>query len=377
MRGGQPELTRRGWLAALAVPVPAILSAPVPAARAAQAVPAPTAEWRRYADPATEFEVIRLTDPQWECRLPPLSARAIDRRSRSLLYASNRAGSWQPWLMDLADGQNRSLGAFQEFQPSSLALSGDDKDAWLLEGRSIVAVPLSSPTRRRELARLRDGWTLSGTWAGSEDSTHLFYAEQRGESVEMRRLRLPKGVPDTILEQPGSIGEIQPNPRRATLAWLAGDGSLWAAAYDGTGKRRLDTPPGRVLETEWAPDGQSLFYLLEPADPSKLNEIREQQLDTRADALVARTSQFVSFGRNANASVFVGASRSKASPTVLVLLRATRREFTLCEHRASDPARVAPRFSPNSQRVIFESDRHGKPALYMLNVERLIEKTDS
>ena len=92
---------------------------------------------------------------------------------------------------------------------------------------------------------------------------------------------------------------------------------------------------------------------------------------------MARTSQFAAFGRNPNATVFVGASMSKASPMVLVLLRSTRREFTLCEHRASNPDIVCPRFTPNSQRLIFESDRHGKRALYMLNVEKLIEKTDS
>ncbi|MBI4889805.1 MAG: PD40 domain-containing protein [Acidobacteria bacterium] len=364
-RGGSMELTRRGLLAAFGSPL------------AAQVAPSSATEWRRYADPVTEFEVIRLTDPQWECRLPPLSGRAIDRRSRMLLYASNRGGSWQPWLMDLSSKLSEPLGSFQEFQPGALALSGDDKEVWLLDGRSILAVQSKSPTRRRELARLRDGWNLAGAWAGSDDSTHLFFAEQRDAASEVRRVRLPKGMPETVIEQPGTIGEIQPNPRRATLAWLSGDGELWAAAYDGTAKRKLETPPGRVLETEWAPDGQSLYYLLAPAGPGKLNEIREQQLDTRADALVARTSQFVSFGRNANASVFVGASQSKASPTVLVLLRATRREFTLCEHKSTDPARVAPRFTPNSQRIIFESDRHGKPALYLLNVERLIEKTDS
>jgi oligogalacturonide lyase len=60
-----------------------------------------------------------------------------------------------------------------------------------------------------------------------------------------------------------------------------------------------------------------------------------------------------------------------------VLLRATRREFTLCEHRSSTPQGVQPRFTPNSQRVLFESDRHGKRAIYMLNVEKLIEKTDT
>jgi oligogalacturonide lyase len=92
---------------------------------------------------------------------------------------------------------------------------------------------------------------------------------------------------------------------------------------------------------------------------------------------VARTSQFVDFGFNRDTSVFTGASRNAASPTVLILLRVTRRELTLCEHRASHPETVAPMFSPDSQRLYFQSDRDGKPALYGLNVERLVERTET
>ena len=92
--------------------------------------------------------------------------------------------------------------------------------------------------------------------------------------------------------------------------------------------------------------------------------------------MVAKTSQFAHFGFNRDSSVFVGASRNAASPTVLLLLRVTRRELTLCEHKASHPENVAPVFSPDSQRVYFQSDRDGKPAIYCMHMERLVEKTD-
>jgi oligogalacturonide lyase len=36
---------------------------------------------------------------------------------------------------------------------------------------------------------------------------------------------------------------------------------------------------------------------------------------------------------------------------------------------------VAPIFSPSSQRVFFQSDRHGKPAIYSMSVEKLVEQT--
>jgi oligogalacturonide lyase len=48
----------------------------------------------------------------------------------------------------------------------------------------------------------------------------------------------------------------------------------------------------------------------------------------------------------------------------------------LCEHRASDAAQVRPVFSPDSQRVFYQSDRDGKPAIYMVDVQRLVERTE-
>jgi oligogalacturonide lyase len=90
---------------------------------------------------------------------------------------------------------------------------------------------------------------------------------------------------------------------------------------------------------------------------------------------VAKTSQFAHFGFNRDTSVFVGASRNAASPTVLILLRVTRRELTLCEHKASHPEAVAPVFAPDSQRIYFQSDRDGKPAIYCVHAEKLVEKT--
>ena len=58
------------------------------------------------------------------------------------------------------------------------------------------------------------------------------------------------------------------------------------------------------------------------------------------------------------------------------MLRSTHRELTLCEHKASHPEMTAPRFSPDTQRLYFESDRDGKPAIYGLHMEKYLEKTE-
>lgn len=106
-----------------------------------------------------------------------------------------------------------------------------------------------------------------------------------------------------------------------------------------------------------------------------LSEVREVKPEEGKERCVSQTSQFAAFAPNEDDSVFVGASRSKAQPNVILLLRSAQRELTLCEHHASHPAEVKPAFSPDSRRVYFQSDRDGKSAIYSVNVEQLVEPT--
>jgi oligogalacturonide lyase len=187
---------------------------------------------------------------------------------------------------------------------------------------------------------------------------------------------MAKGTAETLAEGEEEISGPNPRPKRASVLYRRGEG-LWLANYNGKQNYRLRVAEGGIGPALWSPEGRSIFYLSYPEDPHKLHALREFVPDANEDSAVANTSQFVGIGRNADASVFVGASGSKASPYVLLLVRAVKRELTLCEHRASDPAMVAPVFAPNSQHVYFGSDRHGKPAIYSIAVEKLVEETEA
>ncbi len=333
-------------------------------------------EWRKYLDPATEFEVVQLTDPQFESVYPGPPAIAVDRRSRTLVYSSRRTGQWQPWSMDLSTGVGQQIGSRPGFVHETLTLSASGRDVVFGDGEHLLAVQLSS-LRQRQLASLSPGAEWAGPVAPSPDGTALFYVEKRDGRWRLLRLPQPRGVPAEVATSDAPMLEAAPNPRRAMVLWRTPEGMLEVSAFDGTLRRRIETPPGRVLEAHWSPDGQSVVYLHEAEGENAKTAIREQALDSREDRLVAPTSHFGRFARNANGSVFLGASRSLASPLVLVLLRVNRREFPLCEHRASEVALVEPMFTPDSQKILFVSDRLGKPAIFLMNVEKLIEKTDS
>src|SRR5207244_12388282 len=66
-------------------------------------------DWRRFADPTTEFEVFRLTNPEYASQMPAYYTRSIARHNGFLLFSCDRTGSLQALRMDLKPGQYRPL----------------------------------------------------------------------------------------------------------------------------------------------------------------------------------------------------------------------------------------------------------------------------
>ncbi len=331
-------------------------------------------EAKRYSDPATEFEILRLTDPSHASRLPPYYSRAISRRTTFLIYSGDRAAAPQAYRMDLKSFESRQLTNAEALSPHSLSLSADEKWLYYADAGTVFAANLSN-LRHRTLYQAPRGFSAAYV-SVADDSTHACVVEAAGDLTRLRIVRLAGSVAVGTIESREPIADPMPRPRRAGVLYRRG-GELWLTDYDGSHNRRLRTAAGAIGSALWSADGRTILYLNFPEDRKQLHNIREFAPDTNEDRLVANTSQYACFGRNTDASVFAGASGSKASPYVLLMARAVKRELALCEHKASDPSQVAPVFSPNSQRVFFHSDRHGKMAIYSVRVERLVEETDS
>ncbi len=319
-------------------------------------------EQRRYPDPATELEVLRLTDPEHSAFLPRHGA---SRRGNFLLYASDRGGSWQAYRMDLKTGESRAVTEAADLDPATLTLLPDDRSFVFCDGDTMRLGQLGG--------RVRDIGTLTGPageLAVSEDGQFCSFVS--GTHVNLATLGAKPSIA-TLCEAPEPVSFTQIRPRRTQVLYLRKDGAPWLVNFTGQGNRplKLEPVPGARSSTiDWTPGGRTLVYL-------RGSEMREHTPDENSDRTLAKTSQFAGFGMNGDSSVFVGASGSKASAYVLLLLRVTRREFTLCEHGAKDAASVRPVFTPNSQSVLFQSDRHGKPSIYRMRVEKLVDSTDS
>ncbi|MGB6946433.1 MAG: hypothetical protein WBE37_28815 [Bryobacteraceae bacterium] len=359
-------LTRRLFVASLASASACL------AADKGQAYPS---EAKRYADEATENYVVRLTDPAHQSWLPACYCRAISRKSDFLIYSNDRSGVVEAYRMDLKNGQSRALTAAPELVTGSLTLAPDEREFAYLAGRSLYTSRLNGG-HTREVYRLEEGFNFGTGFSLSDDGLVSVLVEEKPGTSRLRLITMRTGSAATLVESSDPVSDPQPRPKRAGVLYKKG-GELWVVDYDATENRKLHIAPGALPTALWSEDGRTIDYLNIPADRKKLNDIREFTPDTNGDLLVSPTTEYVTFNHNSDTSVFVGASGSKASPYVLLLVRSVKRELALCQHRASDPRQVTLFFSPNSQRVVFQSDRDGKMAIYSIAVDRLVEKTET
>jgi oligogalacturonide lyase len=280
--------------------------------------------------------------------------------------------------MDLKSKESRQLSEAEHLDPASIALLQNEKGFWHFDGPKLIETTFSG-FKTREIHRIPEGFEKLPGASYSDDGQYASWVEKGPSTYRLRLFHIQHGAAVTLIESPEELSDPLLRPHGTSLIYR-NRGELWSIHFDGTQHTRLSLAEGDTLQAQWASDGHALEYLNRPPDPKKLTGIREWTPENGAqpgrDAAVAATSQFVCFQANADASVYVGASGSKASPYLLLLIRAARRELTLAEHRASNPALVAPAFAPNSQFVVFISDRHGKPAIYWIAVDKLVAETD-
>ena len=60
-----------------------------------------------YADPATEFPVLRLTDPAFTSILPANYGRVVNKRGNFLIFSSDATGRMQVYRLDYRSGEAR------------------------------------------------------------------------------------------------------------------------------------------------------------------------------------------------------------------------------------------------------------------------------
>ena len=323
----------------------------------------------RFADPTTENPVVRLTSPAYAHILPAPGNRFLSLKPRILCCSSDRLnGRLAPFQVDLRTGVLRPIAETRALDPSSLTLDAQTRFLYFLDGGSLVEAAL---TGKRESKRV-EVLAREVTTFGMGSSRAELFSISAGKLQQIQAdspLVVAEHAEGPCVVRPGGGGCLFSRPLGSE------ERELWYAAASPSGQPIL-LARGRVSDAWWSVGGRSVLFLRQvPKNNVFLSEVHEVVPEEGAEQCISTTTQFAAFAPNGNDSVFVGASRSKAQPNVVLLLRSPEREFTLCEHRATQPTEVRPAFSPDSRRVYFQSDREGKSAIYSVNVEQLIEPT--
>ena len=356
-----PFWTRRAFMA--------VLAATAEAADKPAVVPT---EARRFRDPATEFDLTRLTDPERSnCWLPRPPLKSLSARSNSLLYASDRTGSVQGYRLDLRSGESRQLTDARSMDPATLSWTPDERSLIYFDGADLNIAGRGD----RTAYTVEPGWEHIAPYALSDTAQHAAVVEQRGGRYRVRVIGIRSRDARTIFEASEPVRQLRFRPKRASLLYNH-NGGLWVVNLDGRASQRLPIAEGEAGDAHWSADGRIVHYLLAPKDRPRSVYLREYNLETNEDKSIGMTTQFISFTRNGDSTVFAGVSRSQAAPYLLLLIRAASREMTVAEHKASDASKTTVLFSPNSQRLYYHTDREGKSAIYMIQLERFIERTD-
>ncbi len=290
-------------------------------------------------------------------------------KSHLLFFSSDRiSGHLQPAQIDLRTGSFRPIAQAHDLDPASLSIDVTGKSLFFLDGPVLIEASVNSrrePRPGNALAKNVTAFALGNT------RSELFFISE-GKLHQLKRDGSPvlaEACEAPCLVRPGGRGCLF--CRRSP----SGETQYWYAPADAQSKP-VQLASGAISNPYWSSDGSTLLFLRAvPQNQVTVATICEVDVQTKSERCPAKTSQFVSFAPNRNDSVLVGASGSKAQPAIVLLLLLTGRELTLCEHRASLPSEAQPAFSPDSRRIFFESDREGKPTIYAVNVDRLVEPT--
>ena len=228
----------------------------------------------RFAPPDFESEVCKINvDGSGEKRLtdsPGLDAfPAWSPHGERIVFASERAGNWELYVMDVGGAQQRRLTNTPEDESSPAWSPDGEKIAFVtdvFEGNETIHVMNSDGSGRERLA--------GGNWPSwspdAERIVYTVYSANEGRLVVMNadgsaQRNLGPSVLQRLLALGAADEEPAWSPDGEKIAFASeDDGEIYAMNADGSGRTRLTDIPGYDhWPPTWSPDSTRIAFTSE------------------------------------------------------------------------------------------------------------------
>jgi len=230
----------------------------------------------RHTSSLAKDDKIYQTHPNWTAD------------SSHLIFNSDRTGSGEVFALDEATGEIVQItdgdgGAFilsrnrnVMFIVRSGAVIELDLNAMLRDSKSLTMK--TSENYRRELGRLPEGASLSGTFTEDSDGKSLYFGFEYTDGPHtIERFDLQYGATAKIISPDFKVGHAQAHPTRpGVISYCYETGGdapqrMWIVSADGTGNRPFysETYDEWVTHETWWTDDRMLFTIWPKDDAMK------------------------------------------------------------------------------------------------------------
>ncbi|MDQ7987999.1 MAG: oligogalacturonate lyase family protein [Candidatus Dactylopiibacterium sp.] len=374
-------------------------------------------EFHEFRDRDTGVRVVRLTPPEVACPRNYFYQKCFSNDGRWLIFGCELEGAFNVWQLNLASGQARQLteGAGDNYHGAYL--SPDDRFLFYTKGgREHRRVDLAS-LEERVIYTVPEGWTGAGTWVPNSACTQIagmemLAADRVISSNGWERFRLQferqplerliaidiaSGQARVVHEEKRYLGHPMFRPFDDDTMGYCHEGPhdlvdarMWLIDADGSRPRRVKThaPHEACMHEFWIPDGSRLMYVsyikgqqqrgMWAADPVTL--VNEHVMDIPPCAhLMSNHDGTLVVGDGAGQLGDVADKDGHAfepDPYLHLFDLRTRGTRRICRHDTSwaeyrgstQVTHPHPSFTPDDRQVLFSSDMHGKPALYLADL---------
>ena len=371
-----------------------------------------------YVDEVTGKEVRRITPPEFRSHHQYFYLNMWTPDSLRVLISSNREdGVYRHYLVHVEAGEAVCLTDTEGLSTHFGELAHDGSHLLYVAGPEFRRLDLGDLTGETVYTR-ESPWKGSVYYGATADHSRAIMVEMHEEDAlkakegwdvfeeqwkkkprcRLVELDLAAGKSSVVHEDRLWLGHPNYRPDGRTIMfchegpWHLVDSRLWLIDPDGRNlregrKRSPDRPAGsdgaELWGHEWwLADSSRAAYVFFDREYGSETTVRLLDPETLAEEVLMPVSGYSHPFSNRESTMLVGDGHPPGSDLIYVADLARREEKVLCRHGSScrpyvnertgrpntQEVHPHPCFSPDGRRVVFTSDVHGEPAVYVVEV---------